>query len=114
MAQHDEVPVGPFESEPLDLGRVLAAPGVPGDEVVRRCESWLVGVLDDAGVALGAGDAEIAGVVAAEGWSVAQVVGGWVRRAAREGARPPAGPLRGAPCRTPMRGLVAPGVTRVR
>jgi hypothetical protein len=99
MAHQDGVPAGPFESEPLDLGRVLATPGVPGDEVVRRCERWLVDVLDEAEVALGASDAEIAGLVAAEGWSVAQVVGGWVRRAA--GAR------------RPVRELVAPGVTRV-
>jgi hypothetical protein len=100
MAQRDGVPAGPFESEPLDLGRVLAAPGIPGDEVVRRCERWLVDVLDEADVALGASDAEIARLVAAEGWSVAQVVGGWVRRAARP--------------RAPVRELVAPGVTRVR
>jgi hypothetical protein len=100
MVHHDEVPAGPFESEPFDLGRSLAAPGVPGDEVVRRCERWLVDVLDEAEVALGAGDAEVAGLVAAEGWSVAQVVGGWVRRATR--------------ARAPVRELVAPGVTRVR
>jgi hypothetical protein len=100
MVHHDGIPAGPFESEPLDLGRALAAPGVPGDEVVRRCERWLVDVLDDAEVALGASDAAIAGLVAAEGWSVAQVVGGWVRRATR--ARPP------------RRELIAPGVTRVR
>jgi len=114
MPHDDEVPAGPFESEPLDLGRLLSGPGVPGDEVVRRCERWLIGVLDDADVTLGASDAEIAGLVAAEGWSVAQVVGGWVRRAARHGARPPAGQLRRAPCRPPVRELVAPGVTRVR
>ncbi|PVY95876.1 hypothetical protein [Actinomycetospora cinnamomea] len=104
MGQHDGVPAGPFESEPLDLGRVLARPGVPGDEVVRRCERWLVDVLDGADVALGASDAEIAGLVAAEGWSVAQVVGGWVRRAA----------VAGQEARAPVRELVAPGVTRVR
>jgi hypothetical protein len=99
MTEHHEVPAGPFEIEPFDLGRALSSPGVTGDEVVRRCERWLVGVLDDAHVALGAGDAEIAGLVAAEGWSVAQVVGGWVRRAARG--------------RGPVREVVAPGVTRV-
>lgn len=101
MADHDEVPPGPFDTEPFDLGRMLSegfSPAVAGDEVVRRCERWLVGVLDEADVALGASDAEIAALLASEGWSVAQVVGGWVRRA----ASPPI-----------TRALVAPGVTRV-
>jgi hypothetical protein len=104
MADRDEVPPGPFDTEPLGLGRRLSdgfSPSVAGDEVVRRCERWLVGVLDDADVALGASDAEIAGLVAAEGWSVAQVVGGWVRRAAGQGSG------------RAVRELVAPGVTRV-
>ncbi|MHC1562208.1 hypothetical protein ACR9E3_24865 [Actinomycetospora sp. C-140] len=97
MADRDEVPSGPFDTEPFHLGRRLAHDAA-GDEVVRRSERWLVDVLDDAGVALGAADREIAGLVAGEGWSVAQVVGGWVRRA---------GP---APA---SRELVAPGVTRL-
>ena len=88
MPDGDEVLPGPFDSEPLALGRLLSegfSPAVPGEEVVRRCERWLVDVLDEADVAR------------PEGWSVAQVVGGWVRRAARPVARE----------------LVAPGVTRV-
>lgn len=104
MADGDEVPSGPFETEPFHLGRVLSdgfSPAVTGDEVVRRCERWLVGVLDAADVELGAADREIAGLLAAEGWSVAQVVGGWVRRAGRE----PLGVVREP---------VAPGVTRLR
>lgn len=104
MADRDEVPAGPFEIEPFDLGRVLAR-GVPataaGAEVVRRCERWLVGVLDASDVELGAADREIAGLLAADGWSVAQVVGGWVRRAAREPVRVAHEPI-------------APGVTRLR
>lgn len=103
MADHGPdrgVPPGPFELEPFDLGRRLAA-GTAGDEVVRRCERWLVDVLDDADVALGAADREIAGLLAADGWSVAQVVGGWVRRAGR-----------GSP--GVRREPVAPGVTRLR
>jgi hypothetical protein len=103
MAGHDEVPWGPFDTEPFHLGRVLheGSPPAAGDEVVRRCERWLVDVLDGADVELGAADREIAGVLAADGWSVAQVVGGWVRRAGRV----PPGVLREP---------VAPGVTRVR
>jgi hypothetical protein len=103
MAGHHEVPWGPFDTEPFHLGRVLHAgpPTATGDEVVRRCERWLVDVLADADVDLGAADREIAGVLAADGWSVAQVVGGWVRRAGR------AAPVVG-------REPVAPGVTRVR
>lgn len=100
MPDGDQVRSGPFDTEPLGLGRLLSegfSPAVPGEEVVRRCERWLVGVLDEADVALGASDVEIASLLAAEGWSVAQVVGGWVRRAARPVARE----------------LVAPGVTRV-
>jgi hypothetical protein len=79
------VPSGPFESEPVDLGRVLSdgfSPAVAGDEVVRRCERWLTEVLDEADVAVGSFDAEVAALLAADGWSVAQVVAGWVRRAA--------------------------------
>jgi hypothetical protein len=98
MADRDEVPPGPFELEPFDLGRLLSA-DADGDEVVHRCERWLTGVLDDADVALGAADREIAGLLAGEGWSVAQVVAGWVRRAGRP---------------APSRVLVAPGVTRLR
>lgn len=100
MADRDEVPSGPFDSEPLHLGRRLAA-GASGDEVVRRTERWLARVLADAGVALGAADREIAGLLAADGWSVAQVVGGWVRRAG----------LATVPV---AREPVAPGVTRLR
>ncbi|MDD7968701.1 hypothetical protein [Actinomycetospora lemnae] len=100
MSSRQPVSSGPFEVEPFDLGRLLAA-GATGDEVVRRSERWLVGVLDDARVELGAADREVAALVAGEGWSVAQVVGGWVRRA---GGAPPGG----------VRELVAPGVTRVR
>jgi hypothetical protein len=74
--------------------------GAAGDEVVRRCERWLTGVLGEADVALGAADREIAGLLAEDGWSVAQVVAGWVRRAS--------GPV------PPVRELVAPGVTRLR
>ncbi|GAA4924843.1 hypothetical protein EV188_102921 [Actinomycetospora succinea] len=99
MIERDAVPCGPFQTEPFDLGRVLSV-GSSGDEVVRRSERWLVGVLDDADVELGAADREIAALLAADGWSVAQVVGGWVRRAGREPA-----PV--------ARELVAPGVTRV-
>lgn len=83
-----EVPSGPFEREPLDLGRMLSegfSPAVRGDEVVRRCERWLTGVLDDAAVGRGAFDAEVVGLLAVDGWSVAQAVGGWVRRAADRG-----------------------------
>lgn len=99
MIERDEVPSGPFQTEPFDLGRVLSA-GISGEEVVRRTERWLVGVLGEAEVELGAADREIAELLAADGWSVAQVVGGWVRRAGRE---PPG----------VARELVAPGVTRV-
>lgn len=95
----DAVPSGPFHTEPFDLGRVLATDG-SGDEVVRRSERWLVGVLDDAEVELGAADRQIAALIAADGWSVAQVVGGWVRRAGRGTT-------------AVGRALVAPGVTRV-
>ncbi len=80
-----EVPPGPFESEPVELGRVLSdgfSPSVAGDEVVRRCERWLTEVLDEADVTVGSFDAEVAALLAADGWSVAQVVAGWVRRAA--------------------------------
>ena len=108
MSDQVEVPSGPFESEPVDLGWALSegfSPGVAGDEVVRRCERWLVDVLDGAEVALGSCDAEIAALLAADGWSVVQVVGGWVRRAARG---------RAAVEVRPRRELVAPGVTRVR
>lgn len=79
------VPVGPFEREPVELGRVLSegfSTTVEGDEVVRRCERWLTGVLDEAAVQQGAFDAEIITLLAGDGWSVAQVVAGWVRRAA--------------------------------
>lgn len=99
MIERDAVPSGPFQSEPFDLGRLLTA-GRRGDEVVAGSERWLVGVLDEADVELGAADREIAGLLAADGWSVAQVVGGWVRRARRGSA-------------TVARELVAPGVTRV-
>ncbi|MEJ2886353.1 hypothetical protein [Actinomycetospora aeridis] len=99
MSEREAVSSGPFEVEPFDLGRLLSA-GATGDEVVRRSERWLVGVLGDADVELGAADREIAAVVAADGWSVAQVVGGWVRRAG------------GVPV-TVAREPVAPGVTRV-
>ena len=81
---------GPFEREPLGLGRVLSegfAAGVDGDEVVRRCERWLADVLDAAAVERGAFDAEVIAMLAADGWSIAQVVGGWVRRAAASPAR---------------------------
>lgn len=79
------VPAGPFEREPFELGRLLSegfSSGVGGDEVVRRCEGWLLGVLDDAAVRRGTFDAEVVALLAADGWSVAQAVGGWVRRAA--------------------------------
>ena len=99
MTERDAVPCGPFEIEPFDLGRRLCT-GSSGDEVVRRSERWLVGVLGEDEVELGAADREIAGLLAADGWSVAQVVGGWVRRA------------RGRPAGV-VRELVAPGVTRV-
>ncbi|MEJ2865093.1 hypothetical protein [Actinomycetospora flava] len=99
MIEREAVPSGPFQTEPFDLGRLLGA-GAAGDEVVRRSERWLVGVLGEAEVELGAADREIAALLAADGWSVAQVVGGWVRRAGRE-------PVPVA------RELVAPGVTRV-
>ena len=82
----ETVPAGPFEREPLDLGRLLSdgfSPAVGGDEVVARCERWLTEVLDDAAVGRGAFDAEVVALLAADGWSVAQVIGGWVRRAAR-------------------------------
>lgn len=84
MEGNAEVPPGPFECEPTDLGRVLSdgfSPAVAGDEVVKRCERWLIEVLDEADVAIGAFDAEVAALLAADGWSVAQVVAGWVRRA---------------------------------
>ncbi|MDD7940260.1 hypothetical protein PHK61_17690 [Actinomycetospora lutea] len=99
MIERDAVPSGPFRIEPFDLGRVLAA-GSTGDEVVRRSERWLVDVLTEAEVELGAADREIAALLAADGWSVAQVVGGWVRRAGRRSGGV-------------VRELVAPGVTRV-
>lgn len=83
------VPPGPFESEPTDLGRILSegfSAAIDGDEVVRRCEHWLTAVLEDAGVRCGAFDVEVVALLAADGWSVAQVVAGWVRRADK-GAR---------------------------
>lgn len=99
MTERDAVPSGPFEIEPFDLGRLLCA-GSSGDAVVDRSERWLLGVLDEAQVELGDADREIAALLAADGWSMAQVVGGWVRRAGRR----PAGVVRE---------LVAPGVTRL-
>lgn len=89
MDAGEGVPSGPFEREPVDLGRALSdgfSADVPGDEIVRRCEQWLTAELGDAGVVLGAFDAEVAALLAADGWSVAQVVAGWVRRAAAQGA----------------------------
>ena len=97
MTERYAVPSGPFQIEPFDLGRLLSA-GSSGDEVVCRSERWLVEVLGEAEVELGAADREIAALIAADGWSVAQVVGGWVRRAVH---------------RPVVRELVAPGVTRV-
>lgn len=81
----DRVHAGPFEREPFELGRLLSegfSPIVDGEEVVRRCERWLAGVLDDADVHRGAFDADVIVLLAGDGWSVAQVVAGWVRRAA--------------------------------
>lgn len=85
MSRSETVAAGPFEREPMDLGRLLSegfSSDVDGDEVVRRCERWLASVLDDADVVRGRFDAEVVGLLAADGWSVAQVVAGWVRRAA--------------------------------
>lgn len=85
MTTREAVPPGPFDREPVDLGRVLTegfSSEVDGDEVVRRCERWLAEVLDDADVTRGAFDAEVVALLAADGWSVAQVIAGWVRRAA--------------------------------
>ena len=88
MAENRVSP-GPFATEPIELGRLLSerfSPAVPGEEVVRRCDRWLVELLEDSGVTLGAFDAEVAHLLAVDGWSVAQVVGGWVRRAHRAGS----------------------------
>lgn len=83
------VAVGPFEREPVELGRALSdgfRPDVSGEEIERRTAAWLVAVLASRGVVLGEADREIVDALAAEGWSVAQVVAGWIERAAeREG-----------------------------
>ena len=85
MSGPGDVPPGPFEDEPFELGRRLTedfADDVGGDEVVRRCTAWLGSALDEAGEEQGGFDCEIVALQAAEGWTVAQVVAGWVRRAA--------------------------------
>jgi hypothetical protein len=90
MTEHD-VSAGPFEREPVELGVALSGgfdAAVPGAEIERRTAAWLAAVLEGHGVGLGAADREIVALLAGEGWSVAQVVGGWVRRA---GVSRPAG-----------------------
>lgn len=83
----DSLPVveaGPFVSEPVELGRLLSdgfRDDVSGGEIEQRTAVWLHRLLTEAGVALGSADCEIVGVLAAEGWSVVQVVAGWVKRA---------------------------------
>lgn len=81
----DALSLGPFEDEPMQMWRLVEyrADGSerPGDEIVACSTAWMLAALDAAGVELGEFDRVVAAVLAEEGWSLVQVVAGWVARA---------------------------------
>lgn len=81
----DAVPLGPFDTEPLDLFPVVAmrGDGSPRDpsEIGACSTAWMLSALTAAGVVLGAHDRHLAGLLAEDGWSIVQTVAGWVTRA---------------------------------
>lgn len=87
--RRDAVELGPFGDEPFGLYRVVQyrADGAEADahagEVAGHAADWMVGALRTAGVELGDQDLYIAALLAHDGWSIVQVVAGWVARAHR-------------------------------
>ena len=85
--RREAVSVGPFAVEPMELGALLFerpdGSRRTGDEIRAAARAWLTSALDEAGVVLGEHDHAIVTLFADDGWSIVQVVAGWIARAGR-------------------------------
>lgn len=86
-----DIPIGPFDEPPFELGRYVTA-GFTADseEIARATAAWLIKRLHSYGVRLGGHDYEIVSELSEDvGWDATQVVVGWVARAVTSDARIP-------------------------